>query len=52
MFSIQICTYSIEILKVAEKCKIIKIKAPREAWGLAINKELAGGQGLPNYSID
>ena len=32
------CTYPIEILKVAEKCKIIKIKAPREVWGLGIKK--------------
>ena len=49
IFFCSFCTYSIEILKVAEKCKIIKIKAPREVWGLGINKKLAGGQDFPNY---
>ena len=38
--------------KWQKSVKFIKIKAPREVWGLGINKKLAGGQDLPNYSID
>ena len=39
-------------VKVAEKCKIIKMQDPRKVWGLGINKKLAGGQDLPNCPID
>ena len=38
--------------KWQKSVKFIKIKAPREVWGLGINEKLAGGQDLPNYSID
>ena len=49
MFSIPICRYSIEILKAVEKCKIIKIKAPREVWGLGINKKIGGWPGFAQF---
>ena len=40
----------IEILKVVEKCKIIKIKAPREVWGWTFNKKICNdGQDLPDF---